>query len=154
MTDDPIDERLADLETEEAAEPPPVGEGSSVDSSEPSTSISVWTRFWAASTLVAHVGVSLSIAPGTGEFPADRSVLLASLVGSVVVAEVLLRWFGPGLTSALWDGTVTAILVVMGTVLLWTIATGSSPPDGVSGLGFLVVSAVVTVHRFDRPGLG
>ncbi|WP_222915766.1 hypothetical protein [Natrinema sp. SYSU A 869] len=153
MTDDSLDERLAGLESEASSQASSSLE-ESTSSGDESDPISLAARFWAAFALIPQVRVLLIVAPTIGESPMGRSVFLASLVGGVVVAECLLRGFGPAIASALWEGFFDAFLIAIGALVVWVVATGSSPPDAVIGTGLLIVSAVVTVHRFERAELG
>lgn len=153
MTDESIDERLAEFEaqSEESSDRAPSLEDSAspADSSDGSTSISLWTRFWTVFVLAGQVRIVLELATGLGGPFVGKSLVLGSLVGGIVVAEVLLRQFGPAIAPALWDGCVAAVLAGFGAFLLWTVTTGSSPPDGLFGIGVLVLSAAITVRRFD-----
>ncbi|WP_226482089.1 hypothetical protein [Natrinema amylolyticum] len=115
--------------------------------------IGLTTRFWAVSVLVPQVRILLDITPVVGMSPTGRSILLASLIGGVVVAECLLRGLGPAIASALSKGFFAAFLCAIGALVVSVIATGFSPPDSVIGTGFLVVSALVAAHRFDRTEL-
>ncbi|PGF16048.1 hypothetical protein CP556_07905 [Natrinema sp. CBA1119] len=149
MTDDSLDERLADLESGPPSRSPSSLEDPAISNDEPK-SITLFTRFWAVFILTPQVRIPLSITPGIGESPTGNAIILTSLIGGVVVAECLLRRFGPTIVSALSVGFFAALLSAIGAFVGWVVATGSSPPDVVIGTGFLVVSAVTTAHRFER----
>ncbi|AFO55834.1 MULTISPECIES: hypothetical protein [unclassified Natrinema] len=153
MTDDSLEERLAEFESREAASSQSSLEESGESSDGPDP-IGLPTRLLAVSVLVPHVRILLVVTPVVGLSPTGRSTLLASLVGGVIGAECLLRGVGPAIASALWKGLFAALLCTLGALIAVTIVTGSSPPDSVIGPGFLVVSTVVTARRLERPDSG
>ncbi|ELY84953.1 hypothetical protein [Natrinema altunense] len=153
MTDDSLEERLADLDSGESSSSPS-SLGSPDSSSDGPGPITMATRFWAVSTLVPQVRILLVITPGVGLSSTGSSTLLASLVGGVIVAECLLRGVGPAIASALWKGVFAAFLCTLGALAVSVTVIGSSLPDSAIGAGFLVVSVVVTARRLERTDSG